>query len=158
MITIKINGVEISVETENEFDIVMRHSAGIPAPVAPEPIAEKPVETEPIKESENNVVQFNSAPLTTVNTQSRYYNVPAGTRRFKSVARIYDYIEMHKRGRTTVQIAEHFKITKASANSTLNTLKNEGLIVQPNGRGTAWIATNTDIVLLGMEDSHANES
>ena len=154
MITIKTNGVEITVETAEEFHIVMGHNA---VDNHIETVNPEPAESEK-QEPENNVVQFNSAPLTTVNVQSRYYNVPPGTRRFKSVARIYDYVEMHKRGRTTVQIAEHFKITKASANSTLNTLKNEGLIVQPNGRGTAWIATNTDIVLLGMEDSHANES
>ena len=72
MITIKTNGVEITVETAEEFHIVMGHNA-----------------------VDNHIETVN-------------------------------YVEMHKRGRTTVQIA--------------------------------WIATNTDIVLLGMEDSHANES
>ena len=48
---------------------------------------------------------------------------------------------------------------KYSANSTLNTLKNEGLIYQPNGRGTAWLAT-VDVSAENSvnEDNHANES
>lgn len=164
MITIKTNGIEITVETAEEFHIVMGNPANIAAITTevkaanlPETPAETPIVEEP-KQPEHN--SSNVTHINTVNGKSRYYtHVPPGTRRFRSVARIYDYVEMHKRGRTTAQVVERFGISKYSANSTLNTLKNEGLIYQPNGRGTAWLAT-VDVSAENSvnEDNHANES
>lgn len=164
MITIKTNGIEITVETAEEFHIVMGNPAKLAAITTevkaanlPETPVEEPIVEEP-KQPENN--SSNVTHINTVNGQSRYYtHVPPGTRRFRSVARIYDYVESHKRGRTTMQVVERFGISKYSANSTLNTLKNEGLIYQPNGRGTAWLAT-VDVSAENSvnEDNHANES
>lgn len=76
-----------------------------------------------------------------VNMESRYYRNGNGKRRFKTVGMVFDYIEAHKRGRTTDQIHAHFNREKSTIWGTLNTLKNDGLIYQPGGRGTAWLAT-----------------
>lgn len=167
MITIKTNGIEITVETEEEFRIVTGYSTNLADKAAevraanlPETPAEKPIVEEPKEQEHNNNSGSNVTHINTVNGTSRYYtHVPPGTRRFRSVARIYDYVESHKRGRTTMQVVERFGISKYSANSTLNTLKNEGLIYQPNGRGTAWLAT-VDVSAENSvnEDNHANES
>lgn len=186
MITIKTNGIEITVETAEEL-VVPFHDMRLEVDKRNMRAARRQLElflddgireritvalalldesvdnrneafVEEPKQPENN--SSNVTHINTVNGQSRYYtHVPPGTRRFRSVARIYDYVESHKRGRTTMQVVERFGISKYSANSTLNTLKNEGLIYQPNGRGTAWLAT-VDVSAENSvnEDNHANES
>ena len=166
MITIKTNGVEFAVENEDEFNVVMRLMQPNAIKATKEPIAEIPVETETvteIKEEPFKVVHnFHS-----VNKESRYYHNNNGKRRFQTVGMVFDYIEAHKRGRTTEQIFARFDRKKSTIWSTLNTLKNEGLIHQPNGRGTAWLVTEDSTkassisdLLIGLlsGESNANES
>lgn len=136
MITIKRpDGTEITVDTAEEFGIVMGVSIA-PTNVSNETVTEKVIEAEP--ESMGRVIH-NS--FHKVNMESRYYRNGNGKRRFKTVGMVFDYIEAHKRGRTTDQIHAHFNREKSTIWGTLNTLKNDGLIYQPGGRGTAWLAT-----------------
>lgn len=80
-------------------------------------------------------------PTVVRNGTSRYYSVPR-SRNSPVMAETYDYIAGFKRGRTSAEVAQHFTgVPRKTISTRLNHLKQEGLIVQTGGRGSAWVVT-----------------